>query len=165
MAALFEGRTSRYTCLALPARRSIDFRAMASPIPILLQSVATAMDAMWPLPLRTSAIRYPTTLPSLRATVNPSPTLSLNHTKTILGYGSGKEAFSITIIWSRSSYSKVPILKSLNRVRLLGSGVRRLRQRWEDQALELVRGRAVHSPSPCKGGGRLGGSRKKIASK
>src|SRR5436309_12728505 len=44
MAALFEGRTSRYTCLTLPARRSIDLRAMASPIPILLQSAATAID-------------------------------------------------------------------------------------------------------------------------
>src|SRR5437870_7536038 len=132
MAALFEGRTSRYTCLALPARRSIDFRAMASPIPILLQSVATAMDAMWPRPLRTSVIRYPTTLSSLRATMNPSPTLSLNHAKTILGYGSENEAFSIAIIWSRSSYSKVPSLRSLNRVRPLGCGVRRFRQRWGD---------------------------------
>src|SRR2546426_7487350 len=117
MPASFEGRTSRYTCLTLPARRSIDFRAMASPIPILLQSVATAIDAMWPRPLRTSEIRYPATLPSLRATMNPSPTLSLNHAKMIRGYGSGNEAFSIAIIWSRSSHSKVPSLRSLNPVR------------------------------------------------
>src|SRR3989442_1869403 len=119
MAASFEGRTSKYTLLTLPARRSIDFRAMASPIPILLQLVATAIDTMWPRPLRISEIRYPTTLTSLRATMNPSPTLCLNHAKTILGYGSGKEAFSIAIIWSRSSCSKVPSLRALNRVRPL----------------------------------------------
>src|SRR5438876_12095355 len=99
------------------------------------------MDTMWPRPLRTSEIRYPTTLPSLRATMNPSPTLSLNHAKVIRGYGSGKEAFSIAIIWSRSSFSKVPSLRSLNRVRPLGCGVRRFRQKWEDSGLELVRGR------------------------
>src|SRR5207247_4197757 len=78
---------------------------------------------------------------SLRATMNPSPTLSLNHAKTIRGYGSGKEAFSIAIIWSSSSYPKVPSSKSLNRVRPLGCRVRRFRQKWEDLGLELVRGR------------------------
>src|SRR3989475_10444853 len=63
--------------------------------------------------------------------MNPSPTLSLNHAKTIRGYGSGNEDFSIAIIWSRSSYSKVPSLRSLNRVRLLGCGVRRFRRGGE----------------------------------